>query len=142
MEIISPFSSHTLDFSNELRIELSVIESGLIVTKAGDSVVLIIKDSEQMTEKLNDLDCALLNFTKIPRPEFPTINAGLELKTTGELSFKYDYFFNPESEYELSLLHSILDQVHIDLYFLTGTSELCLRTKMERTEIEQLKNCL
>jgi len=142
MEIISPIRSNTLNFSNELQIELSVIESGLIVTKVGNSVVFIIKDSEQMMEKLNDFDCLLLNFTKIPRPEFPAINAELKLKTIGELFLKYNYFFNPESEYELSLLHSILNQININLYFLTDNSELCIRTKMERTEIEQLRNCL
>lgn len=142
MKIISPIKSNTLDLPNELQIELSVIESGLIVAEVESSVVFVIKDPEQTIENLSDLHSVLLNFTKIVRPEFPTINVELKLQTTGGISLKYDYFFNSDSEYELNLLHSALYQTHINLYFLSGTSELCIKAEMEGTETEQLRNCL
>lgn len=93
MKIISPARSENYDISNELEIELSVIESGLVVAKVESSIAFIIKDSGKMVERLSGLRSALLNFKRISRPEFPTINVELRLKTVCGLSVKYGYFF-------------------------------------------------
>ncbi len=53
MEVISPVGSNTLGFSNELRIELSVIGSGLIVTKVGTSAVCIIHEPVHYKQSLS-----------------------------------------------------------------------------------------
>jgi len=142
MKIISSTNFPDFNPSNDLQIELSLINSGLIVTEADNSVIFIIKDSPEMIEGLGNLKSLLLKFTPIDKPEFPTINAKLKLKTEKNLSVKYDYFFNSESEYELNLLQSILNQNQIKLYYLTDIAEKCVKIEMEMSESGQLKNCL
>ena len=142
MKIISSVKSKNPNFSNDLQIELSLIKSGLVITEAGNSVIFIIKDSDQIIKGLANLKSAFLNFTTIDRLEFPTINTRLKLKTDENISVKYDYFFNSDSEYELNLLQSILNQNYISLYFLTDITEKRVKVEMEKSEIDQLENCL
>jgi len=99
----------------ELEIELSIIDSGMIVTNINDEIVIILKDSKKMTSSLSELISVNLKFTYIDRPEFPAVNSELRLKTSKELSVKYDYFFNFESEFEMNLLNEILNQKVISL---------------------------
>ncbi len=99
----------------ELEIELSIIDSGMIITNINDEIVIILKDSKKMTSSLSELISVNLKFTYIDRPEFPAVNSELRLKTSKELSVKYDYFFNFESEFEMNLLSEILNQKVISL---------------------------
>lgn len=99
----------------ELEIELSIIDSGMIITNINDEIVIILKDSKKMTSSLSELISVNLKFTYIDRPEFPAVNSELRLKTSKELSVKYDYFFNFESEFEMNLLNEILNQKVISL---------------------------
>ena len=142
MKIISSTNSPDFIPSNDLQLELSLISSGLIVTEVENSVIFIIKDSNAMVRGISNIRSLLLNFTSIPRPEFPTVNAELKLKSEKGLSVKYDYFFNSESEYELNLLNTILNQNVRDLYFLTDIPEKCVRIEMESSEVSQLAECL
>ncbi|MGI9534220.1 MAG: hypothetical protein ACR2NW_04665 [Thermodesulfobacteriota bacterium] len=142
MKIISSAKTENLILSNDLQIELSLINAGLIITEPESSVIFIIKDSSEKINSLSNLKSVRLNFTSIKRPEFPTINIELKLKTDRDLSVKYDYFFNADSEYELNLLESILNQNVIKIYFFTDIPENTVTVGMERSEIEQLDNCL
>ena len=142
MKIISETDSEFLNLSNDLQIELSLISSGLIITDDENSVIFIIKDSAEMIKGFNDLKSVSLNFTSIPRPEFPTVNCDLRLKSEKDLSVKYEYFFNSESEYELNLLKAILNQKLINLYFITDIPEKCVKIEMEEPEVNQLEDCL
>jgi len=100
----------------ELEIELSVIDSGMIITTINDEIAIILKDSKKMTSSLSELISVNLKFTYINRPEFPAVNSELRLKTSKGLSVKYDYFFNFESEFEMNLLSEILNQKVISLF--------------------------
>lgn len=100
----------------ELEIELSIIDSGMIITNINDEIVIILKDTNKMTSSLSELISVNLKFTYIDRPEFPAVNSELRLKTSKELSVKYDYFFNFESEFEMNLLSEILNQKVISLF--------------------------
>ena len=142
MKIISATNPDDLTPSNDLEIELSIIDSGLIITEVENKVIFIIKDSATMIRGFTNLKSASLNFTSIPRPEFPAISAELKLKTDRGLSVKYDYFFTVESEYELNLLRTIINQNEINLYLLTDIPEKCVKIEIERHEIDQLENCL
>ncbi|MGI9554087.1 MAG: hypothetical protein ACR2NC_04110 [Thermodesulfobacteriota bacterium] len=142
MKILSSAKTGNLNLSNDLQIELSLINSGLIITEADGSVIFIIKDSTEMINSLSGLKSLSINFTSIDRPEFPTINTVLKLKTDRDLSVKYDYFFNSDSEYELNLLQTLLNQNDIKICFFTDIPENTVTIGLERTEIDQLDNCI
>jgi len=93
----------------ELEIELSIIDSGMIITNINDEIVIILKDSEKMISSLVELISVNFKFTYIDRPEFPAVNSDLRLRTDKGLSVKYDYFFNFESETDMNLLNEILN---------------------------------
>ena len=142
MKIISATDPEFLNLSNDLQIELSLISSGLIIADIESSVIFIIKDTAEMIKGFYDLKSVSLNFTSIPRPEFPTVNCDLRLKNEKDLSVKYEYFFNSDSEYELNLLKALLNQNVINLYFFADIPEKCVTIEMEVPEIKQLKKCL
>ena len=127
---------------NELEIELSLIESGMIISEINDNVVFIIKDSVEMTSSLTGIKSLNLNFTYIDRPEFPSVNTELKLKTAKNLSIKYDYFFNYESEYEMNLLTLILNQREISLFLFSDILIKKIALDLEEDEILKLSGIL
>lgn len=127
---------------NELEIELSLIDSGMIISEINGNVVFIIKDSVEMTSSLTGIKSLSLNFTYIDRPEFPSVNTELKLKTAKNLSVKYDYFFNYESEYEMKLLTLILNQREISLFLFSDILIKQIALELERDEILKLSGIL
>ena len=128
--------------SAELEIELSIIDSGIIFTQINEAVVIILKDSVKMTASLSKLKSVNLKFTYIDRPEFPAVNSELILKTDKDLSVKYDYFFNCESEYELNLLNEFLNQKVISLFLFSDIVINHFGIALEEDESSQLSGIL
>ncbi len=128
--------------SAELDIELSIIDSGIILTEINEEVVIILKDSARMTESLSELRTVNLKFTYIDRPEFPAVNSELRLKTDKDLSVKYDYFFNCESEYEMHLLNEISNQKVISLFLFSDIVIKHFGIELEEDESTQLSGIL
>ena len=128
--------------SNELEIELSLIDSGMIISEINGDIVIILKDSVEMTSALTGIKSLSLNFTYIDRPEFPSVSTELKLKTSKNLSVKYDYFFNYESEYELDILTLILNQREISLFLFSDILIKQIALELEEDEILQLSDIL
>ncbi len=128
--------------SNELEIELSLIDSGMIISEINGDIVIILKDSVEMTSALTGIKSLSLNFTYIDRPEFPSVNTELKLKTSKNLSVKYDYFFNYESEYEMDILTLILNQREISLFLFSDILIKQIALELEEDEILQLSDIL
>jgi len=128
--------------SNELEIELSLIDSGMIISEINGDIVFILKDSVEMTSALTGIKSLSLNFTYIDRPEFPSVSTELKLKTSKNLSVKYDYFFNYESEYEMDILTLILNQREISLFLFSDILIKQIALELEEDEILQLSDIL
>ncbi len=128
--------------SNELEIELSLIDSGMIISEINGDIVIILKDSVEMTSALTGIKSLSLNFTYIDRPEFPSVSTELKLKTSKNLSVKYDYFFNYESEYEMDILTLILNQREISLFLFSDILIKQIALELEEDEILQLSDIL
>jgi len=128
--------------SNELEIELSLIDSGMIISEINGDIVIILKDSVEMTSALTGIKSLSLNFTYIDRPEFPSVSTELKLKTSKNLSVKYDYFFNYESEYEMDILTLILNQREIFLFLFSDILIKQIALELEEDEILQLSDIL
>ena len=128
--------------SNELEIELSLIDSGMIISEINGDIVIILKDSVEMTSALTGIKSLSLNFTYIDRPEFPSVSTELKLKTSKNLSVKYDYFFNYESEYEMYILTLILNQREISLFLFSDILIKQIALELEEDEILQLSDIL
>lgn len=126
----------------ELEIELSVIDSGIIITSIDNEIDIILKDSDEMTSSLSELTAANLKFTYIDRPEFPSVNSELRLKTAKGLSVKYDYFFNCESDFELNLLNEIQNQKVISLFLFSDIVVKHFGIKLEDKDVQHLSGIL
>jgi len=126
----------------ELEIELSIIDSGIIFTNINGEIVIILKDSSEMTTSLSELITAKLKFTYIDRPEFPAVNSELRLKTSKELSVKYDYFFNFESEYEMKLLNDIFNKKVISLFLFSDIVVRHFEIELEDEDMLHLSDIL
>lgn len=127
---------------SELEIELSIIDSGMIFTNINDEIAIIIKDSSEMTSSLSELMSVNLKFNYIDRPEFPAVNSELRLKTFKELSVKYDYFFNFESEFDMNLLNEIFNQKVIYLFLFSDIVVKHFLIELEDEDILHLSGIL
>lgn len=141
MKIIKKLN-YKINLPNELEIELSLIDSGMVITEIESEIAVIIKDSENMISGLVDTESAKINFTYIDRPEFPAINSDLKLRTKNGLSVKYSCFFNTEAEYDLNLLRKLLNQREIYLYFLSDMLNISVILHTEDREKEILSGIL
>ena len=141
MKIISK-EDKIATLSGEHEIELSLIDSGIVFTEIDDSIAIIIKDTAEMIASLSELKSVNLKFTYIDRPEFPAVNSELRLKTAKDLSVKYDYFINSESEYEMNLLDCILNQKVISLFLFSDIVIKHYGMEFEEDESSQLSGIL
>ena len=139
MNIISYGEAENLNLSNDLQIELSLISTGLIITDIEGKVIFLLKDSQNMINGLKELKSAAISIDPIERPEFPAVNLLLKLKTDKDLSVKYDYFFNFESDYDMNLLNNIGYQKKVDLYLFTEKAENYVKLELEEEESESIK---
>ena len=126
----------------ELEIELSIIDSGIIFTYINEEIVIIIKDSDNMISSLSDLKSVNLKLEYIDRPEFPAVGSELRLKSSKELSVKYEYFFNIESEHEMNLLNDILNQKEIYLFLFSDIVIKEFKIVLEDDDLQHLSGIL
>ena len=130
--------THIDSLPAEHELELSIIETGMIVTEINNEILVIIKDTPEMTSSLKELSSASIKFTFIEKPEFPTINSDFRIKTENGLSVKYDYFFNSESEYEMNLLYEILNQKSISLILYSDIVVKNFGLELDEKECDEL----
>ena len=126
----------------ELEIELSIIDSGIIFTYINEEIVIIIKDSDNMISSLSDLKSVNLKLEYIDRPEFPAVGSELRLKSSKELSVKYEYFFNIESEHEMNLFNDILNQKEIYLFLFSDIVIKEFKIVLEDDDLQHLSGIL
>lgn len=135
-------SAAVLSLDDDVNMELSLIESGFIITNLYGKVIFVIKDSVNMINSLIELDSIKISFDPIIRPEFPALNTELRIKSQKGLSVKYDYFFNLESEYELNHLSLLSGQGIIDLYLFDQCEKKHYITSLDEHEKKQLEECI
>ena len=141
MEIIKK-TEKISQLPNELDIELSLIDSGMVITEINGEIIIVLKDSESMISALKNTVSAKIDFTYIDRPEFPSVNLDLRLNTEKDLSIKYSYFFNTEAEYELNLLANILNQKEVYLCLFSDILIISVIVMLEDREKELLSGIL
>lgn len=138
--ILKPLFSNSeakIELPSDTEISLSMIESGCIFISLNQMAALIIIGTIDDIDLLKNINVVTFNFELIERPEFPSLGIQMEINTATGHPFKFDYFFNTESEAGLELLKQLRDQNYIDIHFYT--TEIVHSKKIDIPEEDKIQ---
>ncbi|MBI2487315.1 MAG: hypothetical protein HYW01_10220 [Deltaproteobacteria bacterium] len=131
-----------IEFSSELNMTLSFIESGFLPTSSDGKTVFIFKGSQDEIDSFKETDQVIFEFECIKRPEFPSVKMSLKLKDRSNKTYRFDYFFNVESDEEMELLERLEDQDYFDIIFFDSKIEYSKRVEITKNDKDKIKTVL
>lgn len=142
MALIINYSIPGFETNVDLKLSLSLIESGFFPFEKEGNVVFLIKDSSAKIKSLTSSVQLKLKIQPIIRPEFPTVSTEIMIKNSKGVSFKYDYFSSIESQEEMNLLSKLVNQTEIELFFFDKEIIDGIVFKLDKNESRQLEDAL
>ena len=115
--ILKPLFKNTedkIELPFDTEISLSMIESGCLFISLNHMAALVIIGSLDDINLLKNINKVTFDLELIERPEFPSLGMHMEINTASSHKFKFDYFFNTESEAGLELLKNL--NIRIDVW--------------------------
>ncbi|MGH7889869.1 MAG: hypothetical protein ACRENF_04890 [Thermodesulfobacteriota bacterium] len=131
-----------IEFSSDLKLTLSFIESGCLPASLRDKIVFIFKLGLNDIEFLKQTDQIVFEFECIKRPEFPSVRMNFEFDDKQNKAYRFDYFFNIESDEDMELLGKLEAQDYLDLIFLDSKIEYSKRIEITKKDKEKIKAVL
>ncbi len=146
--ILKPFQKAIRDkakqteFSSDLKMTLSFIESGCLPAFLNDKMVFIFKLGLNDIESLKQTDRIIFEFECIKRLEFPSVRMNFELEDKSNRIYRFDYFFNIESDEDMELLGKLEAQHYFDLIFFDSKINYTKRIEITKEDKEKIKAVL
>lgn len=142
MSIIVGRTNNKLKLDSDIDLSLSFFVSGCFFYEYEEKIIFIIKDLRSKIKSLENINRINFRFKSIARQEFPSISAEIMIKNSKDLSTKYDYFFNTESEEEMKLLNTLKNKKLLDLYFFDESIKHSISLKLIEVEVNQLSQSI
>lgn len=131
-----------IEFSSDISMTLSFIESGFLPTSTDNKTVFIFKESQDEIDSFKETERVIFEFECVKRPEFPSVRMGFELKDRTKKTYRFDYFFNIESHEEMELLERLEHQDYFDIIFFDSKIEHSKRVEITKKDKEKIKAVL
>lgn len=131
-----------IEFSTELNTTLTFIESGFLPTSSDGKTVFIFKGSQDEIDSFKETDQIIFDFQCIKRLEFPSVRMSFELKDRSNKTYRFDYFFNIESDEEMELLERLEDQDYFEIILFDPKIEYSKRVEITEQGKEKIKTVL
>jgi len=134
--------SKQTEFSSDLKMTLSFIESGCLPASVDNKTVFVFKCPQEEVNLLKETENVLFEFECIKRPEFPSVRLNFEFQDKSNKTYRFDYFFNIESDEDIELLEKLEDQRYFDLIFFDSKIEYSKRIEITKKDKEKIKAVL
>lgn len=126
----------------DTELSLSLIESGCMFARMNDKTALIIKSTGHEIDIMKEFQAITVDFELFERPEFPSLAFSLNMDTKRKRTFRFEYFFNTESEEEMSILGKMCGEKRFDILFYNSSVKFIIRTEISEEQASELGSLL